>query len=190
MAELRLTNIEKYNLQDMVLEDYINGDTIGSIVSKYSTEANPISWQNIAYFIQREEEDCTIRWQQLITKKSQNIFNKVEQMNQRLERMMKELEDIKNEPIVAAPGTTPDVIMMSRETRVIAMNREIRQTLELQQRQIKLITDIWDKINNQQKADKIRDEIISAIKEESPETALKIIKRLKMLQSERMVLIP
>ena len=187
MAEHKQTNIEKYDLQDLILEDYIGGDTIGAIVRKYSTETTPLSWQNVAYFIQKEEEESTQRWEKLITQKSQNIFTKVEQMNQRLERMMKELEEIKDSPI-AMDGVSSSERALARDTRVIGLNREIRQTLELQQRQLKLITEIWDKINNQKRHDEIKNTMLLAIKEESPETALKIIQRLKMLKQERELL--
>jgi len=182
------TNIEKFNLQDIVLEDYINGDTIGTITKKYSSDDTPLSWQNVAYFIQKEEEENTERWNRLLTRKSQSIFVKLEQMNKRLERMMNELEKIKD-----GDETEQELPLQersnNRNTRIIALNREIRQTLELQQRQIKLITDIWEKINNQQRYEKIKDQMIMAIKEESPETALKIIQRLKSLREEQNLLL-
>jgi len=173
------TNIEKYKLQEKVLKDYAEGRTIGEIVTKYNSQGFEFSWQNIAYFLDREEMENTEAWRYALENRNINVASDLKAISNKLKSMLNDYEDVKE----GVEGKDPESLKV-----IFMANREMRETMTVWLKQLAVYTTVIEKLHSMKSHDEERKVIMAAIKEESPETAMKIIERLKNLKEEKRVL--
>ena len=171
-----LTLVEQKGLQDTVLNYYADGYTIGEISRKVN-----LTWQNIAYYLRREEEGDTNEWRRALDNKSINVIREIKEISSRLKKMIGECELLKVE--MQSPDDT-----LTNPAIIVAMNKEIREVLKIQLEHLKLYTDTVEKVISRQEAAQLRKAFLEVISEEDPKIAKKIIDKLHDYKEKRMLL--
>ena len=164
-----LTLIEKNGLDDLVLDDYASGMSIGEISRKYTKVDLKLTWEHVAYFVRGEEEGNTPRWRRALDRRTVNVFNELSTMNKTVKDMLKEYEDLKTQNPKQGPQ----------------WNREIRATWKIQLEHLRTYADTVEKWLERREFEELKQAFVETLKEADPDVAAKVLTKLREYKEKR-----